>query len=121
MESRDAEGRRLLFELERGLDPRYPCYLELYVRDEGEWQIVDTMQLEEIEEGGFYLSEDGALQLNYGDPDDGDEGWITHFIVRVEPALVREVFAWGADCLRLKRHDRGRVSGLAERAAALTS
>jgi hypothetical protein len=118
METVDSQGRAIMFALERGLDPQYPFYLELYVRDKGEWEIVDEMQLEDVEEDGVYRDEDGSLSLNYGTPDEDSGKWLTHLIVRVEPDVLERVVAWANNKLKLQPHHRSRPSGLAERVCA---
>ena len=117
METEDAAGRPLLIALERGLDPDYPNCLDLYVRHQESWEIVNMVQLAEIEQDGSYLNDDGSLTLDFSRPDREEDRWIDQFVVRLEPTVVSSVVAWAQDCLKLKPHNRGRFSALAERAS----
>lgn len=112
----DAGAHEVKASLHRGHDPMWPWLVDFLVWHEGEWDILDTVYLEGIEEGGEYLDADGSLSLRYYEIDeDTMEEKPGAYVVSMPAGEIVRLLTWVEEQLRFKTPVRVRQSALAER------
>ena len=115
----DAQGRAVEVNLWQSLTAERVWHFEFQFEHEGEWLYLDLIPLDEIDDDGFMLDEDGGFSLSHCEIVDDEP--VYGEVMTLPPAAVGRLLEWAHEQLRIKPQKRLRPSALAERALIATA